>query len=184
MPIPKSEARKPFQHDKIARYDATCQEGALGAVFDTRNVWYGAHDRGGRADFEGIIAELADGSPWRAVAVVVDSGRASVARFIAHLAASSIEAASVHPIAGAFGTKIPDDVAIAVEAMRLAYEPTISRIAIVSGDADMVPVARAVRSLGKTVTVAAFRGQLSSALAAAADYVLLLDARHVVSEEA
>lgn len=69
------------------------------------------------------------------------------------------------------------DVQLAVDALQAANRGVVGAIALVSGDADFVPLARAIRDVGPHVIVIAFRESLSKELRAAADRTVILDER-------
>ena len=67
------------------------------------------------------------------------------------------------------------DVQMAVDALRAATSGVIRAIALVTGDADFAPLARAIREAGPHVLVMAFERSLSQSLASEADRVDFYD---------
>jgi uncharacterized LabA/DUF88 family protein len=67
------------------------------------------------------------------------------------------------------------DVRLAVDALQAAYRGAVEAIAIVSGDADFIPLVRAIRDIGPHIFVLGFRTSFASGLAQAADMVWLWD---------
>jgi uncharacterized LabA/DUF88 family protein len=68
------------------------------------------------------------------------------------------------------------DVQLAVDALRAAMRRTAEAIGLVTGDADFVPVAKAIREAGVHVLVLGFPASLSEALANEADRVIRFSA--------
>jgi uncharacterized LabA/DUF88 family protein len=66
------------------------------------------------------------------------------------------------------------DVQLAVDALEAAWSGTVEAIGLVTGDADFVPLANAVRRLGPHVIVLAFANSLADDLRASADRVIEL----------
>ena len=67
------------------------------------------------------------------------------------------------------------DVQLAVDALQAANRGAVGAIALVSGDADFVPLVRAIRDVVPHVIVIAFKESLSEELRAAADRALIFD---------
>ena len=67
------------------------------------------------------------------------------------------------------------DVQLAVDALQAANHGAVGAIALVSGDADFVPLVRAILDVGPHVIVIAFKESLSKELRAAADQAIILD---------
>ena len=67
------------------------------------------------------------------------------------------------------------DVQLAVDALQAANRGAVGAIALMSGDADFVPLVRAIRDVGPHVIVIAFKESLSNELRAAADRAIILD---------
>ena len=67
------------------------------------------------------------------------------------------------------------DVQLAVDALQAANRGVVGAIALVSGDADFIPLVKAVRDVGPHVIVIAFKESLSPDLRTAADRVVVLD---------
>jgi len=67
------------------------------------------------------------------------------------------------------------DVQLAVDALQAAVRGVVEAIALVSGDADFVPLARAVRDAGPHFVVIAFKRSLSPELRDAADRTTILE---------
>ena len=67
------------------------------------------------------------------------------------------------------------DVQLAVDALRAAVAGNVQMIAIVSGDGDFAPLARAIREAGPHVVVIAFSRSLSPRLRQEADRVIAFD---------
>ena len=68
------------------------------------------------------------------------------------------------------------DVQLAIDALRVAVSGVTQAIALVSGDADFAPLARAIREVGPHVMVFAFKKSAASSLLSEADRVYLWDA--------
>jgi len=66
------------------------------------------------------------------------------------------------------------DVQLAVDALSAAFSGQVAAIALVTGDADFVPLVEAIRHAGPHVLVMAFEQSLSEKLRATADRVVLL----------
>jgi uncharacterized LabA/DUF88 family protein len=69
------------------------------------------------------------------------------------------------------------DVQLAVDALNAAWSGIVAAVAIVSGDADFVPLVDAIRGVGPHVLVMSFESSLSHELRQAADRVLILPDR-------
>ncbi len=67
------------------------------------------------------------------------------------------------------------DVQLAVDALRVATSGVIRAVALVTGDADFAPLARAIREAFCHVLVIAFRSSLSDTLAREADRLHVVD---------
>lgn len=67
------------------------------------------------------------------------------------------------------------DVQLAVDALRAATSGVVKAIALVTGDADFAPLARAIRDAGPHVIVIAFRSSLAESLAKEADRLQIFD---------
>ncbi len=68
------------------------------------------------------------------------------------------------------------DVQLAIDSLRAATSGAVKAIALVTGDADFAPLARAIREVGPHVIVLAFSRSLSDTLAREADRVQTWDA--------
>lgn len=68
------------------------------------------------------------------------------------------------------------DVQLAIDALKAAFSGAVRAVAIISGDADFAPLARAIREAGPHVVVLAFKDSLSPSLAVEADRVWTWDA--------
>ena len=68
-----------------------------------------------------------------------------------------------------------DDIQIAVDMVRLAYENAYDTAILVSGDGDFVPAIKAVQKLGKNVGNAYFHKTSSGFLKRVCDSSVLLD---------
>ena len=66
------------------------------------------------------------------------------------------------------------DVQLAIDALRTAFSGNVRAIALVTGDADFAPLARAIRDAGPHVIVIAFEASLSESLRREADRVEIL----------
>jgi uncharacterized protein (TIGR00288 family) len=64
------------------------------------------------------------------------------------------------------------DVQLAVDSLQAANRGIVKAIALVSGDSDFVPVARAIREAGPHFIVMAFKRSLSGELANEADLLI------------
>ncbi len=67
------------------------------------------------------------------------------------------------------------DVRLAIDAMRAANSQASGVVALVTGDGDFAPLARAIRETGPTVVVLAFKNSASDGLLREADRVQLWD---------
>jgi uncharacterized LabA/DUF88 family protein len=69
------------------------------------------------------------------------------------------------------------DVQLAVDALNAAWSGVVAAVAVVSGDADFVPLVEAIRAVGPHVLVISFESSLSLELRQTADRVLILPDR-------
>lgn len=157
-------------------------DGLVALAIDGANVGVRADELGGRFNYAAAIATLAGSRPWTGTAVILVSwmtdGIARFAHALRGLGLSVIVSLREH-VCGK--VKRCDDIVLAVEAACMVLDPSVEELVLVSGDGDLAHVCAISHRAGKRVTVAGFEGTISSKLVQAADRVVLLGERHVMS---
>ena len=108
------------------------------------------------------------------------TGKVFLNQFASEKLVEAIANQGFEPVINLAGEKESDvDVAVAVAAVRAAYDKNIDVIAIASRDADYLPAIQVAKEMGKEVLIVGVEPGFSKALQRSGDYVEILKKKRV-----